>query len=113
MTLREFNLFLPSFALIVSFCASVWGVWRKIEKHQTDNSVRAIRMEDRLDRIEKQFGPNGGGIRQAVNEIAALVGESAVAVPITGAPGALVAEATINPFQLSPIDPNPVAPALM
>ena len=71
MTLREFNLFLPSFALIASFCASVWGVWRKIEKHQTDNSVRAIRMEDRLDRIEKQFGPNGGGIRQAVNEIAA------------------------------------------
>lgn len=71
MTLREFNLFLPSVALVLSFCASAWGVWRKIEKHQFDNSVRAIRMEDRLDRIEKQFGPNGGGIRQAVNDIAA------------------------------------------
>lgn len=29
---------------------------------------------DRLIRIESQFGPNGGGLRQAVNEVATNVG---------------------------------------
>jgi len=71
MTLKEFNLFMPEIIFIAGLVAAAWGSWRKIEKHQIDTSVRAIRMEDRLDRIEKQFGPNGGGIRQAVNEIAA------------------------------------------
>jgi archaellum component FlaC len=70
MTLKEFNLILPDIAFILGLTATAWGAWRKIEKHQTDNSVRAIRMEDRLDRIEKQFGPNGNGIRQAINDIA-------------------------------------------
>jgi archaellum component FlaC len=66
--LRTFLAFAP---YVLGFFASAWGIWRRIEKHQHDTHVRAIRMEDRLDRIEKQFGPNGGGIRQAVNEIAA------------------------------------------
>jgi archaellum component FlaC len=30
-------------------------------------------MEDRLDRIESQFGPNGGGLREAVNRISETV----------------------------------------
>jgi len=71
MTLKEFNLIMPEIIFVMGLLATAWGYWRKIEKHQTDNSVRAIRMEDRLDRIEKQFGPNGGGLRQAVNDIAA------------------------------------------
>jgi hypothetical protein len=71
MTLQSFNSLLPITGFVVGILGAVWGAWRKIEKHQIDNSVRAIRMEDRLGRIEKQFGPNGGGIRQAVNEIAA------------------------------------------
>jgi len=71
MTLKEFNLIMPEVVFVAGLLATAWGAWRKIEKHQIDNSVRAIRMEDRLDRIEKQFGPNGGGIRQAVNEISA------------------------------------------
>ena len=70
MTLQVFNSMLPITAFILGIFGAAWGSWRKIEKHQTDNSVRAIRMEDRLDRIEKQFGPNGGGLRQAVNDIA-------------------------------------------
>ena len=32
-------------------------------------------MEDRLDRIEKQFGPNGGGLREAVNRISDAIGK--------------------------------------
>ena len=71
MTLQSFNSMLPITGFVLGVLGAAWGAWRKIEKHQIDNSVRAIRMEDRLDRIEKQFGPNGGGIRQAVNEIAA------------------------------------------
>jgi hypothetical protein len=71
MTIQTFNSLLPFTGFIIGILGAAWGSWRKIEKHQIDTSVRAIRMEDRLDRIEKQFGPNGGGIRQAVNEIAA------------------------------------------
>jgi hypothetical protein len=28
-----------------------------------------LRLNDKLEFIEKQFGPNGGGLRQAVNEL--------------------------------------------
>jgi archaellum component FlaC len=70
MTLKEFNLILPDIAFIMGVFAAAWGAWRRMEKHQNDSNVRAIRIEDRLERIEKQFGPNGGGIRQAINEIA-------------------------------------------
>jgi archaellum component FlaC len=70
MILESINSFLPLAGFTLGLLATAWGSWRKIEKHQIDNSVRAIRMEDRLDRIERQFGPNGGGLRQAINEIA-------------------------------------------
>ena len=48
----------------------------------------------------------------AVNEIDALVGERAVAVPIVGASGAVAAGAatdTSKYFQVLPLAPNPVA----
>jgi hypothetical protein len=47
----------------------LWKIWRKIDTHETANDARADIMELRLGRIEDQFGPNGGGLREAVNRI--------------------------------------------
>ena len=75
MTLEDFNAILPDIAFIMGILAAAWGAWRRMEKHQQDSNIRAVRIEDRLERIEKQFGPNGGGIRQAINEIAEKLGK--------------------------------------
>ena len=46
-----------------------WKVWRKIDTHQANSMQRSALMEQRLDLIQAQFGPNGGGLREAVNRI--------------------------------------------
>jgi hypothetical protein len=48
---------------------ALWKIWRKIDQHQANSAARSDVMETRLDRIESQFGPNGGGLREAVNRI--------------------------------------------
>lgn len=48
---------------------ALWKIWRKIDQHQANSSARSDVMEVRLERIESQFGPNGGGLREAVNRI--------------------------------------------
>jgi archaellum component FlaC len=62
-----------SIAQIVSVSGGVlfglWKIWRKIDIHQANSAARSDVMESRLDRIEKQFGPNGGGLREAVNRM--------------------------------------------
>jgi hypothetical protein len=50
-----------------------YGIWRKLDKRQTQALIETIRINDKLDRIEKQFGPNGGGIREAVNTMSRKV----------------------------------------
>jgi hypothetical protein len=65
--------FLPLLPYVIALLAGIWGVWRKIEKNQQDTQIRSVRMEDRLHRIEAQFGPNGGGIREAINRISDTV----------------------------------------
>jgi archaellum component FlaC len=54
-------------SVAVGATLGVYGVWRRIDKRQTESHIQAIRINDKLDRIESQFGPNGGGIREAVN----------------------------------------------
>lgn len=51
----------------------VFAIWRRIDRRQarTESKVEAI--DVRLERIEKQFGPNGGGLREAVNNMAHTV----------------------------------------
>ena len=51
----------------------IYGIWRRIDKRQTESQIQTIRMNDKLDRIENQFGPNGGGIREAVNTMSAKI----------------------------------------
>jgi archaellum component FlaC len=48
---------------------ALWKIWRKIDQHQANSAARSDVLETRLDRIESQFGPNGGGLREAVNHI--------------------------------------------
>lgn len=48
---------------------ALWKIWRKIDQHQASSSARSDILEVRLERIESQFGPNGGGLREAVNHI--------------------------------------------
>jgi hypothetical protein len=48
---------------------ALWKIWRKIDIHQANSAARSDVLEVRLDRIESQFGPNGGGLREAVNHI--------------------------------------------
>jgi hypothetical protein len=48
---------------------ALWKIWRKIDQHQVSSAARSDVLEVRLDRIESQFGPNGGGLREAVNRI--------------------------------------------
>ena len=45
------------------------GMWRRMERKQTEFELAAQHIADKLDFIQAQFGPNGGGIRQAVNEM--------------------------------------------
>jgi len=56
-------------SLVFPIIAGGWGVWRKIDRKQVEAHYETIRMSDKLDVIEKQFGPNGGGLREAVNNI--------------------------------------------
>jgi hypothetical protein len=52
---------------------ALWKIWRKIDQHQVSSAARSDVLEVRLDRIESQFGPNGGGLREAVNRISNTV----------------------------------------
>ena len=49
--------------------AALWKFGRAIEKRVNDFEHHQIRVEEKLHRIEEQFGPNGGGLREAVNNI--------------------------------------------
>jgi archaellum component FlaC len=57
-------------ALAITGILGFYGIWRRIDKRQTEAQIQTIRINDKLDRIEMQFGPNGGGIREAVNTMA-------------------------------------------
>jgi hypothetical protein len=62
-----------SLVSIVSFFAAIlaggFGIWRRIESRQNEFQSQQLRISDRLNFIAAQFGPNGGGLRQAVNEM--------------------------------------------
>jgi hypothetical protein len=45
----------------------MWKGWRLMEKKLVSLDKSIAIMDERTDRIEQQFGPNGGGLREAVN----------------------------------------------
>ena len=56
-------------SVVVPCGFAVYGVWRKIDKRESKLEFDLIRVSDKLDFIVRQFGNNGGGLRQAVNEL--------------------------------------------
>jgi hypothetical protein len=56
-------------SVVVSFSAGAYGVYRRIDKRQQKFELDLVRVADKLDFIVRQFGNNGGGLRQAVNEL--------------------------------------------
>jgi len=56
-------------SVIAAFVVSIYGIWRRIDKRQHQFELTQIRISDKLDFVTAQFGPNGGGLRQAVNEL--------------------------------------------
>ena len=58
---------------IFAVLAGIAGIWRHIEKRQNQFELAQQHIADKLDFIQAQFGPNGGGIRQAVNEMTSKI----------------------------------------
>jgi len=56
-------------SVVVPCSFAVYKVWRRVDRRQSKLEFDLIRVSDKLDFIVKQFGNNGGGIRQAVNEL--------------------------------------------
>lgn len=56
-------------SVIIPLIFSIYSVYRKLEKKQEKFQTDIALITQRLDFIIKQFGPNGGGLRQAVNEM--------------------------------------------
>jgi Flp pilus assembly protein TadB len=56
-------------SVIVPCGVAIYGVWRKIDKRQSKFELDLVRVSEKLDFIVRQFGNNGGGLRQAVNEL--------------------------------------------
>jgi len=56
-------------SVVVPCGVAVYGIWRRVDKRQTKLEIDLVRVGDKLDFIVKQFGNNGGGLRQAVNEL--------------------------------------------
>jgi hypothetical protein len=54
-------------SVAIALVASFYGIWRKIDIKQERLEVSTARLESKLEGIEQQFGPNGGGLREAVN----------------------------------------------
>lgn len=54
-------------SVAIALVASIYGIWRKIDVKQERLELSTARLEGKLERIEQQFGPNGGGLREAVN----------------------------------------------
>jgi len=69
MTIQYVASLIQITSVIGGMLFALWRIWRKLDQHQSNSAARSDVMEVRLDRIEFQFGPNGGGLREAVNNI--------------------------------------------
>lgn len=73
MNLDTANITVQVLSLSSVLVTGVYGVWRRIDKRQQTLEICTQRLEDKIDRIEHQFGPNGGGLREAVNNMSNTV----------------------------------------
>jgi len=69
MNLSDTSSLVSIVSFFVAILAGGFGIWRRIETRQNEFQSQQLRISDRLNFIAAQFGPNGGGLRQAVNEM--------------------------------------------
>jgi len=60
-------------ALIVGTALAIHKYFKRANVAEALSAESIIRVEERLKRIEQQFGPNGGGLRQAVNDLTSKI----------------------------------------
>jgi len=60
-------------SVTVALIAAIWGIWRRLDQRNTESRLEVAIIQERLEFIQTQFGPNGGGLRQAVNEMSSKV----------------------------------------
>ena len=58
---------------VIPIGVGAFSMWHKIEKRQSAFDVQVTRIDEKLSNIEKQFGNNGGGMREAINRIGTTV----------------------------------------
>ena len=73
-SLKEWAYVAEIFAVIIPIVGAIYRAFTKINKKQTHFDKELDLVSQRLDFIVDQFGPNGGGLRQAVNEIGDRLG---------------------------------------
>ena len=67
MTLDQMASISQIVGFIVLLPGLIWKIWRAIDKKLTALDKITTILDERTVRIEKQFGDNGGGLREAVN----------------------------------------------
>ena len=67
MTLDTISSVAQIAGVLVIIPTAMWKGWRSIEKKLAALDKCFAVMDQRTDRIEQQFGHNGGGLREAVN----------------------------------------------
>lgn len=60
-------------SVVIPIFAGFFAWKRTLDRRDAEQAKRIERVSIKLDLIEKQFGPNGGGLREAVNRISAAV----------------------------------------
>jgi len=73
MNLSDTSSLVSIVSFFVAILAGGFGIWRRIETRQNEFQSQQLRISDRLNFIAAQFGPNGGGLRQAVNEMSTKI----------------------------------------
>lgn len=67
MTLDQMASIAQIVGFIVLLPGAIWKIWRAIDRKLTALDKITTILDERTMRIEKQFGDNGGGLREAVN----------------------------------------------
>ena len=69
MNLSDWASITQIISVILPVAGSIYAVYRKIDKRQHVFETELKLITQNIEFITKQFGPNGGGLRQAVNDL--------------------------------------------
>ena len=73
MTLDQMSSISQIIGFLFLLPGAIWKIWRAIDRKLTTLDKITTILDERTIRIEKQFGDNGGGLREAVNAQGKLI----------------------------------------